>query len=189
MQSVFVSSKELFYVFVYRVYLSCMLISFSDRLADGLCAKLLFLLLSNNFISYLPFLFFFSLSYTQIASLSYTHTHTLSHLLFLPGTYCFTLSPFMFDQSPCLSLPVATGRADGVKTIFCESERCWVFPISYSWALLAQVCGPGLVCSGDAVADWIWINESVTFNTGWWCHQEKGRGGREIELLFISSVD
>lgn len=42
--------KILLYVFVYQVCLSCVQISPSDRLADGLRVKLLFLSFSNNFI-------------------------------------------------------------------------------------------------------------------------------------------
>lgn len=125
-----------------------------------------------------------SLTHLQIASLSrpktHTHTSTVSHLGFLPKTYrihSFTLLG-LINLSLFSPRPVASSEADGVQTIFWESERCCVFSISYSWALLAQVCVPGLACSGDAVADWMWINESVTFNSGVCCHRygERERG-------------
>lgn len=125
-----------------------------------------------------------SLTHLQIASLSrtktHTHTSTVSHLGVLPKTYrihSFTLLGLL-NLSLFSPRPVASSEADGVQTIFWESERCCVFSISYSWALLAQVCVPGLACSGDAVADWMWINESVTFNSGVCCHRygERERG-------------
>lgn len=49
----------------------------------------------------------------------------------------------MFDQSPPFPSPLAANSvADDVKAVFFETECC-DFSISYSWALLAQVCVPG----------------------------------------------
>lgn len=153
--------------------------------------EILFFLLSNNLIQCLPFLASF-LIFTK--RFFFIHTHACAHMHSLIYSFSQAHTALLFQplcsiNLPHLSIALATG-ANGVKTIFCESERCFVFPISYSWALLAQVCIPGLVCSGDTVADWMWINESVTFNTGRWCSWKTGRGmASKIGWLFISSID
>lgn len=122
-----------------------------------------------------------SLIRSQIVSLLCTRTLTPSLIYSFSQAHIALLShPLCSINLPHFSPPVATSRADGVKTIFCESERCCVFAISYSWALLTQVRAPGLLRSGDAVAHWMWINENVTFNTSRWCHQDKAKG-RERE--------
>lgn len=124
-------------------------------------------------VSFISFLLFCS----HICKLLVFHTHTVCHLAFLPKTYRFlSFTPLcLISPPPLLPRPVASSGADGIQTIFCESKRRCVFSISYSWDLLAQVCVPGLALWGDAVADWIWINESVTFNSGMWSHRYRER--------------
>lgn len=105
----------------------------SDRLADGLRVELLFLfrfpitsynifhflLLSPSTLAHTAFI------YPHTRACTHTHSITLSPRRAVPHS----LSPFMFDQSPSRLSPLAAnGGADGVKAIFCKSERCVCLP-------------------------------------------------------------
>lgn len=104
---------------------------FPDRLEDGQHVKLpfFFALFHSSFFLYIHRLF---LLYVSV----HTPAHTPTRLCFLPGIGLHS-HPLRSISLPGLSTLVAASRGNRVKTIFCESEHCYVSPICYSWALLS----------------------------------------------------